>query len=149
MDPGKIREILDRTDFPGRPLDLDVLLFLQRHPDCMLASDQLAAYVGYEAQDMGPALERLIRHGAVLRSQSPTQAARMYRFAPGGVPHDELRALLAFAATADGRRSVMRVIREPLPAGGTAPSGADRPPGGRVGPSAERLEVVRGRTRPR
>jgi DNA-binding MarR family transcriptional regulator len=80
-----IKHLLDRVGARLRhPCDLDLLRFFRRHPRALLTSEQLAACVGYDAQQVGLSLDSLIGAGLMTRSQAPKVSARMYVLTSGG-----------------------------------------------------------------
>src|SRR5512134_106935 len=58
--------------------DLDLLLFFSRHPRVVLTSEQLAAYVGYELQQVARALDLLLGAGLLKRTLNQGAPGRMY-----------------------------------------------------------------------
>src|SRR5262249_44869908 len=60
------------------PCDLDLLLFFHRHPRAILTSERLAAYVGYDQNQLARSLDCLADAGLLVRSQNPTYGARLY-----------------------------------------------------------------------
>ena len=94
----------------SQPCDLDLLRFFRRHPQTLLTSEQLAACVGYEVQQVGRSLDTLLGAGLVTRSQSPRSAARMYLLTSGGTLGGWLESLLEVAATQEGRRGLIKAL---------------------------------------
>jgi hypothetical protein len=76
--------LLDRIGMLRHPCDLDLLLFVARHPRTLITSKQIAAWLGYELKQIADSLEVLLEGGLRTRRQNPTHAARMYVFAIGG-----------------------------------------------------------------
>jgi predicted transcriptional regulator len=60
------------------PCDLDLVLFFCRHPRALLQTERLAAYVGYDLNQVERSLDLLTEAGLLERSQNPTQAGHMY-----------------------------------------------------------------------
>jgi MarR family len=90
--------------------DLDLLLFFHRHPRALLTSERLAAYVGYDLDQIARSLDRLTDEGLLERSQNPTHAARMYVLK---MPESGwLQSLFAIAATRDGRRELIQTMQK-------------------------------------
>src|SRR5262249_51177570 len=81
-----------------------------RHPHALLTSERLAAYVGYDLQQVGRSLDILTDAGLLNRSQNPTHAARMYVLQTP--PSGWLRALIDMASTRDGRRNLLDAMKE-------------------------------------
>ena len=113
MEGQRLRALLDRIGGIRQACDLDLLLFFHRHPRALLTSEQLVAHVGYDRERIAQSLERLIEAGLVTRSQNPSRAARLYVLEPHGRPGGFLESLLKFAATREGRRSVMQLLDPP------------------------------------
>jgi hypothetical protein len=95
------------------PCDLDVLIFLCRHPNALLTVDDLAARVGYNVHDVGTSIEVLIEAGLLGCSGEATERRRseafLYRLMPG--KWDAILGPLAWlASSADGRRSLRRAL---------------------------------------
>ncbi|HWG57536.1 MAG TPA: hypothetical protein VN661_00665 [Candidatus Acidoferrales bacterium] len=97
------------------PCDLDLLLFLRRHPQTLLTSEQLAAFVGYPMKEVAESLDLFIASGLLERIQNPMHAARMYLLnmdhPQGGGP----RRLLDVASSRMGRQSAIRALRSERP----------------------------------
>ena len=91
--------------------DVDLLSFFNRHPQSLLTSDQLAAFVGYGLPQIAKSLEAFIAAGLIERSQNPTHYARMYRLVRGA-PDDWLGSIMKVVSTRRGRRDVLRVLKE-------------------------------------
>lgn len=93
--------------------DLDLLVFLHRHPRTLLTSEQLAAFVGYDIKEIAKSLETFIEAGMLERTQNPMHAARMYLLVLDGPRHDGIRELLKLASTRSGRRNVLQAFDPP------------------------------------
>ncbi|MGH8137830.1 MAG: hypothetical protein ACREVV_06495 [Steroidobacteraceae bacterium] len=59
------------------PCDLDLLLFFQRHPHSLLTSERLAAYVGYDLDQVARSLDLLTDAGLLTRLVSLRSAAEI------------------------------------------------------------------------
>jgi hypothetical protein len=70
--------LLDRIGMLRHPCDLDLLLFVARHPRTLITSKQIAAWLGYELKQIADSLEVLLEGGLRTRRQNPTHAARRY-----------------------------------------------------------------------
>jgi len=92
------------------PCDLDLLLFFHRHPRSLLTSERLAAYVGYDLNQMARSLDLLTEAGLLECSQNPTHAARMYLLKTPETGW--LGSLLAVASTPEGRRDLLDAMQE-------------------------------------
>ena len=90
--------------------DLDLLVFLHRHPRTMLTSDNLAALVGYDMRQVGKALDAFVDAGILQRIQSSTHAARMYLLSLEGPSGGPLKAVLEIASTREGRRKILEAL---------------------------------------
>jgi len=92
------------------PCDLDLLLFFHRHPRAILTSERLAAYVGYDLNQLGRSLDLLTDAGLLTRSQNPTHAARLYVL---NAPETGWLAwVLEIASTREGRKKLLQTMRE-------------------------------------
>lgn len=111
MSPKRARALLDRIGCLSHACDLDLLLFLRRHPRAVLTSERLALYVGYGLAEVAESLERLIEAELVVRVQKPTGSARMYLLATPGDLGGWLDTLLQFASTRNGRLAVLAALR--------------------------------------
>jgi predicted transcriptional regulator len=89
---------------------LDLLLFFHRHPHCLLTSERLAAYVGYDLNQIARSLDLLSDAGLLKRSQNPTHAARMYVLQTPGTGW--LTSLIGIASTRDGRKNLLDAMKE-------------------------------------
>ncbi|MBV9497900.1 MAG: hypothetical protein JO138_00860 [Acidobacteriaceae bacterium] len=90
--------------------DLDLLVFLHRHPRTMLTSENLAAFVGYDMRQIGKALDAFVDAGILERIQSSTHAARMYLLSLQGPRGGGLKAVLELGSTREGRRKLLKVL---------------------------------------
>lgn len=90
--------------------DLDLLVFLHRHPRALLTSEQIAAFVGYDIKQIAKSLEALIEAGLLERTQNPMHAARMYVLDLDGPQHGGIRELLKLASTRNGRESTLQTL---------------------------------------
>lgn len=110
MTRRRFEHLLNRIGVLRHPCDLDLVLFFHRHPRALLTSDRLAAYVGYDLQQVGRSLDLLTEAGLLERSQNPTRAARMYVLkAPDS---GWLLSLIEIASTREGRADLIEAIRE-------------------------------------
>jgi hypothetical protein len=108
----ELKRLLSRTSAIGGACDLDLLVFLYRHPRTLLTSEQLAGFVGYNLKDIAKALDAFIEAGLLERTTpQSTHAARMFVLlldSPQGGP--QLRALLDLASTHVGRRVILEAL---------------------------------------
>jgi DNA-binding MarR family transcriptional regulator len=101
--------LLDRVGTLRHPCDLDLLRFFCRHPRALLTSDRLAAYVGYDLNDIERSLDLLASEGVVERSPSRTHAARLYVLQ---TPEPEwVQSVLDAASTRDGRQALIQWMK--------------------------------------
>src|SRR5438874_7943200 len=110
MKGRRFQHLLESIGTLRHPCDLDLLLFFHRHPHSLLTSERLAAYVGYDLHQVGRSLDLLTEAGLLSRSQSPTQAARMYVLQTSGTGW--LTSLIDIASTRDGRRTLLDAMKE-------------------------------------
>lgn len=121
MNPKDPRDLLDRIGVLRNRCDLDVLVFFARHPNSLLVSESLAAFQGYNLQQIAESLDVLVTARLLRRTKTRAHAARLYVFVGGG-PNDEwLPALIDLASTRRGRLA----LREAL--AGRSPE-IERPP---------------------
>lgn len=107
-----LRSLLERVPAIRAACDLDLLLFFHRHPYALLTSEQLVAYLGYDRDRMAKSLDGLIEADLLTRSQNPAHAARLYVLKLRGLPGGLLESLLRFAATRQGRRVVLGILKD-------------------------------------
>ena len=105
------RRLLDRIGVLRHPCDLDLLVFFVRHPRTLMASEQLAAFLGYDLKQISDSLDILLETGLLTRTSDPTLAARMYVFAIGGTNGGGLPELLELASTREGRLILRREMK--------------------------------------
>ncbi len=117
--PEEIKLLLARISVIRNGCDLDLLLFLYRHPRTLLTNEQIAAFVGYEMKQIAQSLEIFIEAGLLARTQNPTHAARMYLLELNGPAGRDYKKLLESASTRPGRRSILEALRP----GRSAPEG--------------------------
>ncbi|HEY0874888.1 MAG TPA: hypothetical protein VGD94_15550 [Vicinamibacterales bacterium] len=103
------RTLLDYASVLREPADFDLLVFFARHPRTLLASESLAALLGYELKDIARSLEALLECGLLKRTQTSAHAARLYVFAAEAQP-EWLPPLLKMAATRTGRLALRQLL---------------------------------------
>lgn len=96
-----------------RPCDIDLLMFFVRHPRTLMASEQLAAFLGYDVKQIAESLDTLLGAGLLTRTQNPAHAARMHVLAVGGSGGGWLPALLDVASSRDGRLALRLALTSP------------------------------------
>src|SRR5262249_26114128 len=106
----RLEHLLSSIGILRHPCDLDLLLFFHRHPRVLLTSERLAAYVGYDLNQVGRSIDLLTEAALLERSQNRTHAARMYVLNPPEIGW--LKSLLDIASTREGRRDVIAAMRE-------------------------------------
>ena len=91
--------------------DLDLLLFFSRHPRVVLSSEQLAAYIGYELQQVARALDLLLGAGLLKRTLNQGAPGRMYVLE---VDHAEewLDPLRRMCETSEGRNALKVLLKQ-------------------------------------
>ena len=91
--------------------DLDLLIFLWRHPRTLLTSEQVAALVGYPMKQIAESLDLFIDSGLLERTQNALHAARMYLLNLDGPHGNPLKPLLDLGSTREGRRRIIEALR--------------------------------------
>ena len=93
------------------PCDLDLLVYLHRHPRTLLTSEQLAGFVGYPLKDIAKALDTFLEAGLLERTaQQSAHAARMFLLLLGGPQGGGVKALLELASTRQGRQGILAAL---------------------------------------
>ena len=64
----EIRRLLAQAVVIQSACDLDLLVFLHRHPRTLLTSEQLAGFVGYPLKDIAKALDTFLEAGLLERT---------------------------------------------------------------------------------
>jgi hypothetical protein len=106
------KRLLARAPFIQNACDLDLIVFLHRHPRTLVTSEQLAGFVGYGLQEIANALDAFIEAGLLERtSQQSSHAARMFVLLPEGPQRDGARALLELGSTREGRESILAALK--------------------------------------
>lgn len=106
----KVKRLLAEAPVIREACDLDLLVFLHRHPRTLLTSENLAALVGYDMRQIGKALDAFVDAGILERIQSSMHAARMYLLSLRGPSGGGLQALLELASTREGRRKILEAL---------------------------------------
>ena len=109
-DRNEIKRLLGQAPAIRDACDLDLLLFLRRHPRTLLTSEQLAAFVGYDIQGIAKSLEAFIEADLLERTQNRMHAARMYVLMLDGPQNGGIRELLKLASTRNGRHSILQAL---------------------------------------
>jgi hypothetical protein len=106
--PELTKRLLARTPYIRNACDLDLLVFLYRHPRVLLTTEQLAGFVGYSLKDIARSLDSFIEAGLLDRTaQQSLHAARMFVLLLGGAHGGGTRALLDTGSTREGRESIL------------------------------------------
>lgn len=105
-----IKRLLARTPVIRSGCDLDLLVFLYRHPRALLTSEQIAAFVGRDMKMVAEALDAFIAAGLVDRLHNSTHAARLYLLAVHDPEDKNLKRLLELASTRQGRHEILATL---------------------------------------
>src|SRR5256885_8214907 len=100
--PTEVQELLARIRIITGSCELDLLLFLYRHPRTLLTNEQLAAYVGYDMKQIAKSIDAFIDAGLLERAQNSLHVARMYLLVIEGEESGGLKTLLRMASTGEG-----------------------------------------------
>lgn len=106
----EIKRLLTKISAIRGACELDLLVFLHRHPRVLLPSDQLAAFLGYDMKKIANAIEAFIDGGLLERTQNPAHAARLYVLVLDGPQGGELTGLLKLASTRQGRHDILELL---------------------------------------
>ena len=106
----KIKPLLSGAGVIRGACDLDLLVFLHRHPRTLLTNEQLAAFVGYDMKQVARSVDAFSDAGLLERTQNPKHAARMYVLLLNGPLGDGLKAILRLACTRGGRRDILNIL---------------------------------------
>ena len=105
MKEARSRPPLDSMGALRHPCDLALVLFFHRHPRVLLSSARLAAFVGYNLEQVAQSVDLLTEAGVLEQSQHPTLAARLYVFKTPA--SGWLAALIELASTHEGQRNLI------------------------------------------
>ncbi len=120
-----IQELLDAGGL-RHPSDLDLLLFFYRHPHVLLTLDHLAAYTGYDLQQVAKSLDLLVGAGLLRRKINETHSREMYLVWTGDA-EEWLQSLLRLGLTRDGRMALTWLLRQRESPGARAKAMQDPP----------------------
>ena len=109
----RIELLLSEAPFIKSACDLDLLVFLFRHPRTLLTNEQLATFVGYEMKQIAKSIEIFVDAGLLERTQNPIHAARMYLLMLAGPQGETLKELLAVASMRSGRSNILGLLATP------------------------------------
>ena len=105
------RRLLARAPMIQNACDLDLMIFLHRHPRILLTSERLAELVGYDRKEIAKALDGFIEAGLVERTaQQSMHAARMFVLLLDSPQGGGMRALLELGSTRVGRQHILEVL---------------------------------------
>ena len=110
QESGEIKRLLSRAPVIRGACDLDLLVFLHRHPRTLLTNEQLAAFVGYDMKQVARSVDAFGAAGLLERTQNPKHAARMYVLLLNGPQGGGLKALLELAGTRNGRGQILNIL---------------------------------------
>jgi hypothetical protein len=109
MKGRRFEHLLGSIGVLRHPCDLDLLLFFHRHPRAILTSERLAAYVGYDLDQLARSLDLLTDAALLERSQNPTHPARLYVLKTPET--GRLASVLDIASTRDGREKLIHAMK--------------------------------------
>jgi hypothetical protein len=107
----EIEAMLARNPIVAGACELDLLVFLYRHPRTLLTNEQLAAFVGYDMKQIARVTDVFIEAGLLERTQNSMHAARMYLLLLEDPRTGGLKTLLDIASTQQGRREIIAILR--------------------------------------
>jgi hypothetical protein len=106
----EIEVLLARNAVVVGACELDLMVFLYRHPRTLLTNEQIAAFVGYDMKQIALVIETFIAAGLLERTQNSMHAARMYLLLLDGPQITGLKTLLDMASTLQGRRDILQIL---------------------------------------
>lgn len=104
------KRLLARVRIIRGTCELDVLVFLYRHPRTLLTNEQLAGFVGYDMKQVARVIDAFINAGLLERTHNPKHSARMYLLVLNGPQGDGLTELLRLASTRQGRQQILQLL---------------------------------------
>jgi len=112
--PELAKQLLARAPFIRNACDLDLIIFLHRHPRTLLTSEQLAGFLGYHLKDIAKGLDSFIEAGLLERTtQQWLHAARMFVLLLDGPHGGGIRPLLELGSTREGRADILEALKAP------------------------------------
>ena len=109
--PEQIKQLLLRAPVIQNACDLDLLVFLHRHPRTLLTSEQLSALVGYNLREIAKSIDAFIEAGLLERTaQQSMHAARMFVLLLDGPQGGGISALLELSSTRKGRQHILEAL---------------------------------------
>ena len=124
----EVKQLLARLAVIRNGCDLDLLVFLSRHPRALLTNEQIAIFVGHDMKHVAQSIDLFIEARLLERTQNPTHAARMYTLDLDGPQGGGFKKLLDLASTREGRRVILKHLT---------------PSGTRTEDRTQRLQLVR------
>ena len=110
-------EVLVRSYLESMGISLlsewDMLAFIYRHGSSLGSIDQIARLIGYEAEVVGEALDRLETNKLIERS-GPHQGVRLHRLSTDVAHRDCLQQLVNLTGTR-GERLLLTKLLKPVP----------------------------------
>lgn len=106
----EIKRLLARAPMIQGACELDLLVFLHRHPRTLLTNEQLAAFVGYDMKRVATAIDAFVDAGLLERTQNPKHAARMCLLLLDGSQGGGLKELVEVASTRPGRGDILQLL---------------------------------------
>ena len=109
--PEQIKRLLFRAPVIQSACDLDLMVFLHRHPRTLLTSEQVSALVGYNLRDIAKSIDAFIEVGLLERTaQGSMHAARMFVLLLDGPQGGGISALLELSSTRKGRQRILEAL---------------------------------------
>jgi hypothetical protein len=116
MQLHQARALLNRFPALQRACDLDLFVFLAKHPRTLMAREHLARLLGYQFDEIARSLDVLLAAGFLTRAQNPTGPARLYVFQADDMSGGPMPAIVELASTREGRLA-LRLALTQSPAG--------------------------------
>ena len=112
--PELAKRLLASAPFIRNACDLDLIIFLHRHPRALLTSEELAGFLGHNLKDIAKALDSFIEAGLLERmTQQALHAARMFVLLLDGPQGGGIRPLLELGSTREGRAGILEALKAP------------------------------------
>jgi hypothetical protein len=109
----EVKQLLARLPVIRNGCDLDLLVFLYRHPRTLLTNEQIAAFVGRDTRQVAQSLDTFIEAGLLERTQNPTHAARMCLLQLDGSQGGGFKTILELASTREDGASSSSIWNRP------------------------------------
>ena len=121
----EVRVLLGHVPEIRTACDIDLLVFLHRHPRMLLTRERMAEFVGYGIKKIAGSLENLIAGGVLLRQQKPSHKAQMYLLILSGPDGGWLAKIVKLASTREGRRDLLHALNSHAPSSAHRTLGRD------------------------